>query len=149
MTSFVAKYCSILNFPNCHLAWHRDTKRFGWKKRSIPINLSSLSVSSTLGDTVYLVSEKYAFSSQSELQKCSCYCWFLAAILLHNGGCTNMAAPYKAWNVSKNNSETMHRTDLRIGEEISKFVSYNISSFWLFSFSRFNFIILLRDSENL
>ena len=42
----------------------------------------------------------------------------------------------------------MHRTNLRIVEEISKFVSYNILSLWLFSLNGFDFIILLRDGDN-
>ena len=41
-------------------------------------------------------------------------------------------------------SETMYRTDLRIGE-----VSYEfVSCFWLISLNSFDFIFLLRDSEN-
>ena len=42
----------------------------------------------------------------------------------------------------------MYRTDLRIGEVINKCVPYNIPSFWLISLSGFDFIFLLRDSEN-
>ena len=42
----------------------------------------------------------------------------------------------------------MYRTDLRIGEVIYEFVSYNIPSFWLISLNGFDFIFLLRDSEN-
>ena len=49
-----------------------------------------------------------------------------------------------ARNASTNNSETMYRTDLRIGEV----VSYKVPSFWLFSLKGFDFICLLRDSEN-
>ena len=47
-----------------------------------------------------------------------------------------------------NNSETMHRTGMRIGEVIYECVSYNIPSFWLISLNRFDFIFLLCDSEN-
>ena len=42
----------------------------------------------------------------------------------------------------------MYRTDLRISEVIYEFVSYNIPSFWLISLNGFDFIFLLRDSEN-
>ena len=41
----------------------------------------------------------------------------------------------------------MYGTDLRIGEVIFEFVSYNIPSFWLISLNGFDFIFLLRDSE--
>ena len=54
-----------------------------------------------------------------------------------------MAAPYKfqkgAWNASKNNSEKMYRTDLRIGEVIYEFVSHKVPSFWLISLNGFDF----------
>ena len=47
------------------------------------------------------------------------------------------------------NSETMHRTDLRIGEVIYKCVSYNIPIFCFIERFRFSFFFfLLRDSEN-
>ena len=53
-----------------------------------------------------------------------------------------------ARNASTNNSETMYLADLKIGEVIYKCVFYKISSFWLISLNGFDFIILLRDSEN-
>ena len=51
-------------------------------------------------------------------------------------------------HASANNSETMYRTDLKIGEMIYEFVSYNIPSFWLISLNGFDLILLLRDSQN-
>ena len=63
-----------------------------------------------------------------------------------------MAAPYKQCKVasdgSTNNSETMQCADLRIGEVICEFVSYNIPSFWLFSLNVLISFFLFRDSEN-
>ena len=53
-----------------------------------------------------------------------------------------------AWNATTNIWETMYLTDLRIDEVIYKFVSYNIPRFWLISSNSFDFILLLRDSEN-
>ena len=66
--------------------------------------------------------------------------------------CTNMASPYKAlqfaWNVSANNSETAGHKDLRLGQIFYILVFYNISFSWLLLLNGFQFIFLLRDSEN-
>ena len=66
--------------------------------------------------------------------------------------CTNMASPYKAlqfaWNVSANNSETAGHKDLRLGQIFYILVFYNISFSWLLLLDGFQFIFLLRDSEN-
>ena len=82
-----------------------------------------------------------------------CFCWFSAAILVHQN-----CAPiwrlhtklYKgAWNVLANNSETVGHKDLRIGHIIVyKLVLYNISFSWLLPLEGFQFIFSLRDSEN-
>ena len=53
-----------------------------------------------------------------------------------------------ALNASTNNSETMYLTDLRIGEVVKRFVSYNIPNSWPFSFNDPEFIFLLRNSVN-
>ena len=49
-----------------------------------------------------------------------CFCWFLAAILVHQNGapiCCPHTKLYKgAWNVSANYSETMGHKDLRLGQ---------------------------------
>ena len=66
--------------------------------------------------------------------------------------CTNMASPYKAlqfaWNVSANNSETAGHKDLRLGQIFYILVFYNIAFSWLLLLNGFQFIFLLRDSEN-
>ena len=78
--------------------------------------------------------------------------WFPAAILLHQN-----CAPiwrlhtkfYKGtWNVSANNSETVGHKDLRLGQIVYIIVFYNISFSWLLPLDGFQFIFLLRDSEN-
>ena len=53
-----------------------------------------------------------------------------------------------AWNVSANNSETVCRTDLRLGEIVYVLVFYYVSFSWLFSLNGLEFISLWRDSEN-
>ena len=53
-----------------------------------------------------------------------------------------------AWNVSANNSETLNHKDLRPGQIVYILVSYNISFSWLLPLDSFQFIFLLRDSEN-
>ena len=84
-----------------------------------------------------------------------CFCWFPAAILVHQNGTPIWRLHTKlykgAWNVSANNSETVGHKDLRLGQIVYMLVFYNISFSWLFprasSTGRFP-IILLRDSEN-
>ena len=52
-----------------------------------------------------------------------------------------------AWNASTNNSETMYRTDLRIGEVVKRFVSLHYN-FLTFLMEQFRIYVLLRDSVN-
>ena len=82
----------------------------------------------------------------------TCFCWFPAAILVHQNAApiwrlhTNL---YKgAWNVSTNNSETVGHKDLRLGQIVYILVFYNISFSWLLPLDGFQFIFSLRDSEN-
>ena len=81
-----------------------------------------------------------------------CFCWFPAAILVHQNGAPIWRLHTKlykgAWNVSANNSETMGHKDLRLGQIVYKLVFYNISFSWLLPLDGFQFIFLLRDSEN-
>ena len=72
-----------------------------------------------------------------------CFCWFPAAILVHQNGApiwrlhTNL---YKgAWNVSENNSETVVHKDLRLGKVVHILVFYNISFSWLLPLDGFQF----------
>ena len=53
-----------------------------------------------------------------------------------------------AWNVSANNSETVGHKDLRLGQIVCTLVFYNISFSWFLPLDGFQFIFLLRDSEN-
>ena len=53
-----------------------------------------------------------------------------------------------ARNVSANNSETVDHKDLRLGQIVYILVFYNISFSWLLPLDGFQFIFLLRDSEN-
>ena len=53
-----------------------------------------------------------------------------------------------AWNVSANNSETVGHKDLRPGQIVYILVFYNILFSLLIPLDRFQFIFLLRDSEN-
>ena len=72
-----------------------------------------------------------------------CFCWFPAAILVHQ---TKL---YKAaWNVSANNSETVGHKDLKLGQIVYILVFYNISFSWPLPLDGFQFIFLLRDREN-
>ena len=72
-----------------------------------------------------------------------CFCWFPAAILVHQ---TKL---YKAaWNVSANNSETVGHKDLKRRRIVYILVFYNISFSWLFPPDSFQCIFLLRESEN-
>ena len=86
-----------------------------------------------------------------EKLKSRCFCWFPAAILVHQNGTPIWrlhAKLYKdAWNVSANNSETVGHKDLRLGQIVYILVFYNISFSWLLPLDGFQFIFLLRDSE--
>ena len=53
-----------------------------------------------------------------------------------------------AWNISANNSETVGLKDLTLGQIVNILVFYNISFPWLLPLDSFQFIFLLRDSEN-
>ena len=93
--------------------------------------------------------KRKSFYRKSELQM---FFLFPAGILVHQN-----CAPiwrlhtklYKgAWNVSANNSETVGHKDLRLGKIVYILVFYNISFSWLLPLDGFQFIFLLRDSEN-
>ena len=81
-----------------------------------------------------------------------CFCWFPAAILLHQNGAPIWRLDTKlykgGWNVSANNSETVGHKDLRLGQIVYILVFYNISFSWLLPLDGFQFNFLLRDSEN-
>ena len=80
------------------------------------------------------------------------FCWFPAAILVHQNGAPIWHLHTKlykcAWNVSPNNSETMGHKDLRLGQIVYILVFYNISFSWFLPLDGFQFNFLLRDSEN-
>ena len=81
-----------------------------------------------------------------------CFCWFSAAILVHQN-CPPIwrlhTKLYKdAWNVSANNSETVGHKDLRLGQIVYILVFYNISFSWFLPLDGFHFIFSLCDSEN-
>ena len=64
-----------------------------------------------------------------------CFCWFPAAILVHQNGAPIWRLHTKlykgAWNVSANNSETVGHKDLRLGQIVYILVFSNISFSWL------------------
>ena len=69
------------------------------------------------------------------------FCWFLAAILVHQNSTPISHLHTKlykgAWNVLTNNSETVDHKDLRLGQIVCKLVFYNIFSFsWLLSLDK-------------
>ena len=77
-----------------------------------------------------------------------CFCWFPAAILVHQYGVSIQSSYKGVWNVSANNSETVGHKDLRLGQIVYILVFYNISFSWPLPLDGFQFIFLLRDSEN-
>ena len=81
-----------------------------------------------------------------------CFCWFPAAILVHQNGAPICRLHTKlckgAGNVLVDNSETVGRKDLRLGQIVWKLVFYKISFSWLLPLDGFQFIFLLRDSKN-
>ena len=93
--------------------------------------------------------KRKSFYRKSELQM---FCWFPAAILVHQNGVPIWRLHTKlykgAWNVSANNSETVGHKDLRLGQIVYILVFYNISFSWFLPLDGFQYIFLLRDSEN-
>ena len=73
-----------------------------------------------------------------------CFCWFAAAILVHQNGTPVWRLHSKlykgAWNVSSNNSETVGHKDLRLGKIVYMLVFYNISFSWLLPPDGFQYI---------
>ena len=63
------------------------------------------------------------------------FCWFPAAILVHQNGAPIWRLHTKlykgVWNVSANNSEPVGHKDLRLGQIVYILVFYNISVSWL------------------
>ena len=62
-----------------------------------------------------------------------CFCWFPAAILVHQNGAPIWRPHTKlykgAWNISANNSETMGHKDLRLWQIVYTLVLYNMFIF--------------------
>ena len=77
-----------------------------------------------------------------------CFCWFPAAILVHQNGAPIWRLHTKlykgAWNVSATNSETVGHKDLRSGQIVYILVFCNISFSWLLTVDGFRFIFLCR-----
>ena len=74
-----------------------------------------------------------------------CFCWFRAAILVHQNIVPIWRLHTKlykgGWNVLTNNSEIVDHKDLRLGQIVYKLVFYNIFSFsWLLSLDSFQLI---------
>ena len=80
------------------------------------------------------------------------FCWFPAAILVHQNGAPIWRLHTKlykgAWNVSANNSEPVGHKDLRLRKIVDILVFYNISFSWLLPLDGFQFNFLLSDREN-
>ena len=76
-----------------------------------------------------------------------CFCWFPAAILVHQNGTPIWRLHTKiykgAWNVSANNSETVSHKDLTLGLVVYILVFYNISFSWLLPLEGFQFIFFV------
>ena len=72
-----------------------------------------------------------------------CFCWFPAAILVHQNGAPIWRLHTKlykgAWTVSANNSETMGHKELRLGQIVYILVFHNISFSWLLPLDGFQF----------
>ena len=81
-----------------------------------------------------------------------CFSWFPATIWVHEDAILVYQFGTKlykgAWNVSANNWETVGHKNLRLWQIVYVLVFYNISFSWLLPLDGFQFIFLLRDSEN-
>ena len=83
-----------------------------------------------------------------------CFCWFPAALLVHQNSTPIWRLHTKlykgAWNTWANNSEIVGHNckDLRLGQIVYILVFYNISFSWLLLLDSFQYNFLLRDGEN-
>ena len=81
------------------------------------------------------------------------FCWFKTVIWVDKNGTPIWRLHPKlykgAWNVSENNSEIVGHKNLRLGKIVYILVFYSISFPWLLPLDGFQFILLLRDSENI
>ena len=72
-----------------------------------------------------------------------CFCWFPAAILVHQNGAPIWRLHTKlykgTWNVSANNSETVGHKDLRLGQIVYTLVFYNMLFSLLLPLNGFQF----------
>ena len=82
--------------------------------------------------------------------KCFCYCQAAIVVVPNSAPIWRLHTKlYRgAWNIWANNSETMDHKDLRLGQIVQKLVFDNVSFSWLLPLDGFQFIFLLRDSEN-
>ena len=75
-----------------------------------------------------------------------CFLWYPAAILVYHGGTPIWRLHtelYKfPWSVSANNSRTLYRTDLRLGEVVYLLIFDNIWNSWLLLLNGFEFIFV-------
>ena len=141
------KSCFLL-YETIQLSWTNDFHPYLWCSLYHKL-IQTISVILFFGWCTSLEWKERAF-----MEKISSRCFFLfpAAILVHQNG-TPIWRPhtklYKgAWNVSANNSEAVGHKDMRLGQTVYKLVFYNISFSCLLSLDGFQFIFLLRDSEN-
>ena len=79
-----------------------------------------------------------------------CFCWFPAAVLVHQSGtpiwCLYTKLYKVAWNILANNSETVGQKDLRLEQivYIHALVFYNISFSWLLPLDSSQFIFFCK-----
>ena len=131
----------ILNFrlSPCMTPWHKAI----WLEKNVypfesqqfePFNYIRRCVHAHV---FYLMSEQWALSLQ----------WLQMFSLItgrHIGGPHGVSIQV-AWRLR----QITQCTDLRIGEVVKRFVSYNIPNSWPFSLIYFELIFLLRDSETI
>ena len=124
----------LLKFPNCHLPWHHDTN----------------------------LVEKNGYAYESQQSERFKYIRSYTCILSHEQKVSAFTSKWipdvlvDFWRLHTNSiklcetlqqiTQKRYTTDLRIGEVIYKCVL--LPSFWLISLNGFDFIFLLRDSEN-
>ena len=68
--------------------------------------------------------------------------------MVHQYGVSIQSSTKVRETFQENNSETVGHKDLRLGKIVHILVFYNISFSWLLPLDGFQYIFLLRDSEN-
>ena len=133
--------------PSFHSAWHKNRNAVSLKK-VCPLAFQQSNHSKYLKMCLCARMLVMEWIERAFIEKVNyrCFCWFPAAILVHQNGTPVWRLHTKlfkgAWDVSANNLETVGNKDPRPGQIFYISVFYNISFSWLLPQDGFQFIFV-------